>query len=304
MEQFIASSAGINKDIAARSHHNISFFPEERATSEINGFAAHVQSIYEEINKHARSDTQREYLINQMVIFQGNYAHKYNDYLSAKGRCISSFITGGSNFPVRRAEKANNAEHNKYEDMSEWIERAKAAILREMKKMAVEEAGGDVEVLKRKIAMLENSHEAMVESNKIIRKSTTQEEKVKAIMDKTGLKEETVLTMFKPDYLGNIGFVGWQLQNSNANIHSAKKRLAELETKEATPTSDITFAGGSIVDNSEADRVQIHFDAIPEEAMRTKLKGEGWKWSPHNVCWQRKRTLMAMSSAKRITGAI
>ncbi len=303
--EFQASSAGINKDSAARSHNGTSWSPEERAASEIKGFATHVQSIYEELKAHTHSDTQREYLNTQMVIFQGNYAAKYNDYLSAKGRCISSFIAGGSNFPVRRAEKANNAEQRRYEDMTEWIGRAKATILREIKKMGVEEAGGELAVLQKKIERLEKAHAAMVASNKIIKKkNATQEEKVQAIIKETGLSEKTAREMFVPDFAGNIGFPGWSLQNSNANIHRMKARLQELQTKETTPTSDIRFTGGVIQDSQEHDRVRIFFDEKPDQDIINKLKSEGWRWSPAMHAWQRKRTPQAMSSAKRIIGVV
>jgi hypothetical protein len=305
MEQFTASSAGINKDIAAGSHMHTSFDPEKRAIQETEGFKAEVQSIYDELSESAKSEKQKQYLNEQMSVFQSNYAHKYNDYLSTKGRTFSVMITGASGFNNRAHDKTNKAEQNRYEDLQEFKHRAFAAILREIKKMAVEEAGGELAVMQKKIESAEKCHEVMVISNRIIKKKgATQEEKVKTIMDATGVSEEMATKMFKPDYMGNIGFPGWSLQNSNANIRRMKERITEMQAKEATPTSDITFAGGSIVDNAEADRVQIHFDAIPDEAMRSKLKGEGWRWSPFNTAWQRKRTPAAMQSAKRITGAV
>ncbi|MDO9398082.1 MAG: hypothetical protein Q7T71_16170, partial [Herbiconiux sp.] len=77
----------------------------------------------------------------------------------------------------------------------------------------------------------------------------------------------------------------------------------ELEKKEVTPTGEITFTGGSIVDNREEDRVQIFFDQKPDQAMIDKLKGEGWRWAPSVGAWSRKRTDAALYSARRITGA-
>ena len=108
--------------------------------------------------------------------------------------------------------------------------------------------------------------------------------------------------MFVPDDMGNIGFPGWQLQNNSANIRRMKKRLIELQTKEATPSSETTFTSGKIVDNSEADRIQLFFGQIPDEATRTKLKNHGWHWSHRNSAWQRKRTPQALQNAYQIVG--
>jgi len=214
-------------------------------------------------------------------------------------------ITGASGFNNRAHDKANRAEQNRYDDMQDFKQRAFAAILRELKKMAVEEAGGELAVMQKKIESAEKCHEAMVISNRIIKKKgATQDEKVKSIMEATGSSEETATKMFKPDFAGNIGFPGWSLQNSNANIRRMKERITELQAKEATPTSDIAFADGSVVDNSEADRIQIIYNEIPDETTRAKLKSEGWKWSPKNSAWQRMRTDNSRASAKRITGAV
>ena len=79
-----------------------------------------------------------------------------------------------------------------------------------------------------------------------------------------------------------------------------KARVEELQAKEDTPTTEIKFSGGTIIDNCEDDRVQIDFDEKPDDAMRANLKGSGWRWAPSVMMWQRKRTSAAMYSAKEI----
>ncbi|MDP2364603.1 MAG: hypothetical protein Q8M94_12640 [Ignavibacteria bacterium] len=304
MEQFTASSAGINKDIAAGSHRHTSFDPEKRAVQEIAGFKAEVQSMYEELSESAKSEAQKTYLNEQMSVLQGNYAHKYNDYLATKGRTFSVMITGGSGFNNRAHDKANRAEQNRYDDMQEFKHRATAAILRELKKMAVEEAGGELVILEAKIKSLEENQILMVAGNKIIRNAKiTEEQRIKALLE-LGLSKAIVDEMLQPKRFGGNGYRHFELSNNNANIHSAKKRLEEIQAKEATPTSDITFAGGQIVDNAELDRIQIVYAEIPNEATRAKLKESGWKWSHKNSAWQRMRTDNSRASAKRITGAV
>jgi len=300
MTEFKPDTSLINKDLADRSHHGTSFDPEIRARQEIEGFAYDIQSVYEEVSKYARSEAQKEYVNGQMPLFQSRYAGLYNDLLAAKGRCFSVMITGGSGFDNSRHEKANRSEDNKYESMKEFKERVTSAIIRELKKMVVDEAGGEIPVLEAKLKSAQENHIKMVESNKIIhKKGVTKDDQIKSIIEVTGFSENEALKL-----LTTGGFHGWNLQNSNANIHAMQRHLEELRSKEARPSSELTFTGGHIIDNAEADRVQIIYDAKPSQDVITKLKSEGWHWSPSVPCWQRKRTPAALLSAKRITDTV
>lgn len=302
VEEFRANLNLVNKRLAEESHKGTSFDPEKRAIQEIEGFGQYVNGVYDSLKKYAKTEAQKEYLNSEMERFQRGFAAKYNERLAAEGRTISSFITGGSKFPVRRAEKANIAEQKRYEEMTEYRDKAQAAILRELKKMAVEEAGGEIEVLKKKIADAERNHEFMVKANVIVRKKIPDDQKVKEIMALGTISETTAREILKPDVMGRVGFAAYQLSNDTANIHRMKERLIELGKKEATTTSEIAFTGGTIIDNKEMDRVQIIFDQKPPESILGKLRGEGWRWSPSNSAWQRKRTPQALQSAMRITG--
>ncbi len=302
-KEFRANPNLISRDLAMRSHSGTSFDPEKRGEQEIAAFVAYVQEVYEHLKKYAKTDRQKEYLLTEMERFQSSFVSKYNAKLSAQGGCLSTMIAGPSNFPVRRAEKACSAADKRYEELIEFRDRAESAILRELKKMAVEEAGGEIEVLKKKIADAERNHEFMVKTNVIVRKKIPDDQKVREIMALGPISEKTAREILKPDFMQRVGFPAYALSNDTANIHRMKERLKELEKKEVTPTGEIPFTGGYIVDNREADRVQIIFDQRPSQEIINKLKSEGWRWSPANVAWQRKRTDAAMYSARRITGA-
>ena len=58
--------------------------------------------------------------------------------------------------------------------------------------------------------------------------------------------------------------------------------------------------GMEIVNNHDADRLQILFDDIPDDKTRRKLKEHGWRWSPQDTAWQRKDTEAARWSIKHI----
>lgn len=302
--EFVADTTKVSPELAARSHMGTSWDPEKRAQQEIEGFAQYVQEVYDNLKPYAKTESQKAFLDAEIKRFQDGFAKHYNALLARKGQTMSTFITGGSGFNVRRAEKANAAESSKYTEMIEFRDRAQAAILRELKKMGIEEAGGELEVLKKKIADAIRNHEFMVKTNAIVRKKIPDEQKIKEIQALAPISETTIRKVLTPDYMGRIGFPAYALSNDTANIHRMEERVKELEKKEATPTGEIPFTGGYILDNREQDRVQIIFDQRPSQAVIDRLKSEGWRWSPANVAWQRKRTDAAMYSAKRITGAV
>lgn len=302
MVEFQPDTSLINKQLADRSHQGTSYDPETRARQEINEFGVWIQEVYDELKPYAKSEAQQAKLTEEMQQFQTGFADKYNARLAAHGSCISTFITGASNFPTRRAEKANDTYERRYNEMIEFKDRAKAAILRELKRIKIDEAGGEITLMMQKIASAEKTQEAMKTCNAIIRKNLPQEDKVKMIIEQCGFSEATARKILLPDFCGRVGFT-YHLQNNNANIRRMKERLVELQKKGATPTSNIGFAGGVVQDSQEHDRVRIFFDEKPAQGMIDKLKGNGWRFSPREKAWQRKRTTQALYDAKRITGA-
>lgn len=303
---FKANPGLINKQAAYAAHAGTSFEPEKRGEQAIRAFAEEVQAVYERLKPHARTDTEKALLITEMERFQASYAQKYNDLLYSHSRIYSTMIAGPSGFPTERMRKINEAYDKRAHETYEWKDRAEKAMLRALKGLATEEAGGEVAVLKNKIAQAEKLQEMMVEANKIVRKKA--EPGIGGVSKQQqlinmGFTERQAMEALKPDYMGRIGFPAFALSNNSANIRRMKERVIELGKREVTPTAEIPFTGGSIVDNREEDRVQIFFDQKPPQAMIDKLKSEGWRWAPSVGAWSRKRTENALYSARRITGA-
>lgn len=304
-KEFRANPGLINKQAAYAAHTGTSFEPEKRGEQAIRGFAEEVQAMYERLKPHARTDAEKALLISEMERFQASYAQKYNDLLYSHSRIYSTMIAGPSGFPAERMRKINEAYDKKAHETYEWKDRAEKAMLRALKGLATEEAGGELAVLKNKIAQAEKLQEMMVEANKIIRKKA--EPGIGGIskhqqLINMGFTERQATEAMTPDYMRRTGFPAFALTNNSANIRRMKERLIELEKKEVTPTAEIPFTGGYISDNREEDRVQIFFDQKPQQAMIDKLKSEGWRWAPSVGAWSRKRTDMAMNSARRILG--
>ena len=291
----------INSRLAEAAHAGTSWSPEQRAKQEIAEFVEDIETVYNDLMQYANNEAEMDVIDVEMITFQERYAQKYNDKLSAHSQCISSMIAGPSGFPSRRAERANSSYEKRFDEMMQFKKRAIDAIKKKIKAHRIDEAGGEIEILKAKIASAEKMHGIMKAGNKIIRsKKLSDDEKIFQMVE-IGISESNARAVLRPDYMGTIGFKGWELSNNNANIKRMKARLVEMQTREATPTSEISFDGGIIIDNAEIDRVQIVYDEKPTDEVIGKLKGAGWHWSPRNSAWQRKRTANAMQSAKQIT---
>lgn len=143
-----------------------------------------------------------------------------------------------------------------------------------------------IEELKTKLAKLEKFQEQAKLINAIIRKKKpTQEEKIKQIVD-LGYQESTAQKLFVPDFAGRIGIPAYELTNNNANIRRIKERIVTLEKERSEVSKEYEIGNIQIVDSVEDNRVLIYFPGVPDEAIRTKLKSDGFRWSPANKARQ------------------
>ncbi|GAB3427987.1 DUF3560 domain-containing protein [Niabella aquatica] len=147
--------------------------------------------------------------------------------------------------------------------------------------------------LREKLAALQASQEFMKAANKCIRKKDRE-----AFLKLTHATPELWEKINNPTVLGYTGYTGYRLQNNNANITRIKKRIALLEKMAAKPTSEIEINGVKVVQNAEANRVQVFFPDIPSEEVRKKLKGNGFRWCRSEGAWQRHLTPHAVNMAK------
>ena len=88
----------------------------------------------------------------------------------------------------------------------------------------------------------------------------------------------------------------WELQNIGARIRETKRRMTRLEKLDEIEFKDIEFAGGKAIHNKEINRVQLMFDNIPDENIRTALKSKGFHWSRKESAWQREFTENAIKA--------
>ena len=86
----------------------------------------------------------------------------------------------------------------------------------------------------------------------------------------------------------------WQLQEL------CEKYVARKEERAGRESVEIEKDGYTIVKNFADDRLQIIYDGKPDRDTISKLKSNGFRWSPSNMAWQRQLTSNAYYAAARV----
>lgn len=294
----------ISYNLAYAAHYSTSFSPEKRATQDQANYFEHMQNLADELTPFATTDAQKATLEAELERYRTKYIQLYSAKLRAQSRTMSAMITGPSNFPVRRNQKALNVEHSRSVELTEWQAKARKAIKSKicpgLSGVISSDDPGAIEKLEAKVASLVKTQELMKTANSIVRKKKLTDEQKIAAMVEVGLSEETARKAMQPDFMGGLGFPGYSLTNNNANIKAAKERIEKLKAEANDTNSEIKIGGITILDNVEANRVQILFPGKPPEEVRSKLKARGFKWAPSNSAWQRMRSSDAMHYARQI----
>ena len=143
-----------------------------------------------------------------------------------------------------------------------------------------------VENLTARVAALESLQERMKAANRIIKNlKQTQEEKIEALC-RLGFERRNAEELFVPNCFGQIGFADFTIRNNGANIRRLKKRLESVARLKSTPTKEYTIGEVRIVENTEANRLQVFFPEKPSETARKELKSNGFRWASIAACWQ------------------
>lgn len=152
--------------------------------------------------------------------------------------------------------------------------------------------------LKERIAEAEASQVKMKSFNKSFKA------KDNAGMLALGFSQVEIDKLSTPGFCGMTGFLPFELTNNNANIRRMKERLTLLEKHANDTTKERMFGDINVVDNVEANRLQIFFPGKPSDTIRDALKHGGFRWSPTEGAWQRQRSNGAIYEVKNIMGKI
>lgn len=230
-------------------------------------------------------------------------AQAESDRLQTQASARASVIPLGQPILVghhseRRDRNYRNKIHRQFEKSIEAADKAKyyadKAKAAERNTAIFSDDPNAAEKLEKKIARLEERQELMKAANKAIRKGD--DEALRLL----GFSDERIAALKKPDFLGRIGFPNYAITNNGANIRRLKERLGHIQEKASDQTTEKVINGVSIVDNVEANRLQLFFPGKPNDEIRSELKSCGFRWSPNEGAWQRHRSSSASYYAEKI----
>ena len=287
------------------AHAGTSMVPDKRAEQEQQDYVWYMEAVRDDLMKRAPQEKHAE-LAKELERFkEGEIKHRLA-HLGAKSRVVSWMIAGRSNFPAARMEKRNRTEQNRYEEHMAWRKRALKAIER---RMGIG-SGSDIihstdndatDKLQAKLDKLRDVQEQMKKANKEWRRTKGDVDAMDVGDTMKARVQEWAES--KNSTKGSQPFPGYALRNNNAKLRSAERRLAVVESQQARPGSEVAFDGGRVVDDADAGRVRVYFDAKPDDEVRGKLKKRGFRWARSVGAWQRKRTPQALEVAREIVGA-
>lgn len=262
----------IDEDLAKRSHENSSFsdYRKGSATSEYNQLVAEAKEKIEKAKARV-SDEGKQKLDSLLERYKANMSKWINRHNSNGASHVSWAIAGPANYNMKKHQRYMEKEsklwdeYDKIKDIDSQIYRIINA-----DKIISSDDKNAIEKLRKKLEAEEKQHEEYKAYNVKARKEGKQQ------------------------------LAGYVLQNSNARIRNIKKRLEKLEAVAKDETKEIIVNGIKIIDNVEANRVQIVFEDKPNEQIRQELKMHSFKWSSRNQAWQRFRNPHTLNLAKEI----
>ena len=265
----------INEDLARRSKENCSFsdYVQGSATEEYYNVIARAK---EQINKaKTNASVEAQARLNALLErYTVRYANWVNNHNRNGSNHVSVMISGPSNYPMKKHEKFLAREDKlwaEYDELKNYIEYGISKIL-----------NGD------KIIKSDDSNALAKLTDKL----------EKALAEHQGYKDHNI----KARREKSPALPAYVLRNSNGRIKAIKDRIARLEklAQQETKEIDVADTDIKIIDNVEANRLQIIFPDKPSDTVRTKLKSHGFRWSPTYGAWQRFRGNNSMYAAKQV----
>lgn len=282
-------------DLAVRAFDGTSHSPEERARFYIHSYEDTLQSDLKLIPNEG----------------QERYTAKFREWVRTlferHSRILSPMITGPARFPTSRNNKANNAYDNAVNEFEEWRKRAVKAINKRIEDAKPEEQKQAEEWLRLKrdiediaatlkaIDTGENKYSyrpLFVSSLYGKLERIANNGKADLILKATEYIKQLNETLPKPIFTARHKF--WKLSEV---VQASIKKESELRGKD---DAEMAFDGGMVVKNYSEDRLQILFDEKPDHETISKLKHNGFRWSPRFKAWQRQLTSNSFYACARV----
>jgi hypothetical protein len=279
-------------ELAYRSFYWTSFSPDKRGKQTID---EHEEQLNSDLESMPESEHDR---------YKEKYIQLFTKWLSAHSRCASSFITGGSGFNVRKAEKANDSERKRYEEFSEWREKALKAISKKIE--------NDRPESEKRSEAWRNLEKDILRSASIIHGINMGIERgyskplfVSSLYNKVETyanKGDVEIVQMAVDRIRKfnetMSVVITERHKFFKLVELAESKQEKKEESQTKENQELEIVGGKAVYNFQADRLQLIFDEKPSADIISQLKKSGFRWSPTFGSWQRQLTGNAIFATK------
>jgi predicted peroxiredoxin len=152
--------------------------------------------------------------------------------------------------------------------------------------------------LEEKLNSLKEMQDFMKAANNCIRK----DDKTAFLKLKYG-NDEMWEELIQDKFWGK-GFAHFTLTNNSANIRRIEKRVVALKKQGQTVAVDTVINGVRLLENREANRLQLFFDGKPMQEIIIQLKQHGFRWCRSEGAWQRHISNNALYWGRAIAGMI
>lgn len=284
----------------AKTAHTMMSFTDYKTGSKTAEYKEYVDQAYDLADNIAKARPDCSERIYNMA---DRYAKKMAEYFNKDFRigcmCPSVLISGGSNFPIQKKEKQNQAwerNHQFFNEIQKILDKMKSIMYGSEMIMSDDEDA--IEKLEKKLENLKETQSKMKSANKAIRLKDM--EKGNEQLKVMGYSDEQIKELREPDFCGRIGYPDCVLQNNNANIHRIEVRLKNLKIIKEKGTTETENQFFKIVENTELMRLQLFFESKPEQNVRNILKSNGFKWAPSQSAWQRQLTNNSKYDLERV----
>ncbi len=278
------------------AHRGTSMTPEKRAKQYQKSFADESNDFADQINAIAQTSEQKEHAKVLFKDYLERRKSKWVAWMNAKSRCLSILVTGASNFPVRRNEKANNTEQKRGEEYFNYIDKAEKRILAEIKNLDKEALAKEKsdENSKKIIADLatilgivkgELPYTKSLIVNSMMRKleKMPTEARSFAIQTAKELQEKHKVSLFAKNHRF------WKMIDKQDEVKEADVNKGEETIFENDEVK--------IINSFTDERIRIAHEEKPDKEVIAYLKKHGFKWSHKNKAWQRMNTAFGIKEA-------
>lgn len=276
-------------------------------------YAESIMSNFEEVEDNPYDDKIAQKQLRYQELSEK--ANTDSDRLSKQSHDMISAIPMGQPILVGHHSEGRDRRYRQraWDKMDKAYELSKKADYYAEKAKSVGKSGisaddkNAIKKLSDKYNSIKKSHQRMLDANKIIKSKSSDEEKLKKLID-AGWSEENATKLITPSkWSGSVGFQSYELTSNTAEMRRIIDRVIDIHSRSlkavgssADTNTDYSDYGFEVERNTDINRLQLKFPGKPDANVRDILKSNGFRWSPKEGAWQRQLTGNAEYSLKRV----